>query len=56
MSFFCIFNLKCRLFCIQNLHWTVDNEGHHDVHVSDVLLKVWIWQVQLCAPVSNIKT
>lgn len=44
------------LFCSETLHWTVDNEGHHDVHISDVLLQVWIRQVQLCAPVSNIKT
>lgn len=41
---------------IQNLHWSIDNEGHHDVHVSNVLLQVWIRQVQLCAPVSNIKS
>lgn len=36
-------------------HWPVDNEGHHDVHIGDVLLQVWIRQIQLCAPV-NMKT
>lgn len=44
------------LFCTQNLHWTVDYEGHHDVHISDVLVQVWIRQIKLCAPVSDIKT
>ena len=40
----------------ENVHWSVDNEGHHDVHISDVLLQVWIRQVQLCAPVGDTKT
>lgn len=39
-----------------NLHWPVYNESHHDVHVSDVLLQVWIRQIQLCGPVGNITT
>ena len=30
-------------------HWSVDNEGHHDVHVSYVLLEDRIGQIQLCA-------
>lgn len=37
-------------------HWAIDDEGHHDVHISDVVLQVGIRQVQLCAPVSIIKT
>lgn len=39
-----------------NLHWPVYNESHHDVHISDVLLQVWIRQIQLCGPVGNITT
>lgn len=33
-----------------NLHRPVDDEGHHDVHVCDVLFQIWIQQLQLCAP------
>lgn len=33
-----------------NSHWPVDDEGHHNVHISDVFLQVRVGQVQLCAP------
>lgn len=38
-----------------SLHRSINNEGHHDVHVSYVLLQVWVRQVQLFAPVTNKK-
>lgn len=31
-------------------HWSIDNKGHHNIHVSNVLLQIWIGEVQLCAP------
>lgn len=33
----------------RNSHRAVDNQGHHDVHVCNVLLEVGIEQVELCA-------
>lgn len=30
-------------------HWAIDNEGHHNIHVSNILRQVRIGQVQFCA-------
>lgn len=34
-------------------HWPVDDEGHHHIHVSNVLSQVRIGQVQFCASVEG---
>lgn len=40
----------CRLMVSKkHSHWAIDNEGHHNIHVSDVLRQVRIGQVQFCA-------
>lgn len=36
--------------CVLNSHWPIDDEGHHNVHISDVFPQVRVGQVQLRAP------